>query len=337
MEARGRRTVSRDELEQMLEALRREIRVPREGLHGPSSFVWSVDKEAVLFLGGGRAALLQLAHPYVAHAVEQHSQTRTDPLGRFQRTFENVFAMVFGDFDSAVKSARRVHKVHTHIHGTIDEDVGKFEKGHPYTANDEDSLMWVHATLVDSAMLVFERIVRELTSEEKDHYYEETKKFARLFGISDRVLPRDWISFRYYFDRMLESGEVAVGRPAREIAEFLFTPRRASYGPFVRWVELMTAGLLPDRVREDFGMPWSLPRRAIFRTSIAALRTAHPLLPKTLRYQPAYVAAMNRLAGREESPLGATVTKFVEQLTQGLLNQAPLRTLVRVPRIPARR
>lgn len=328
MEARGRRTVSKDELEGMLEALRREITNPREGLHGPSSFVWNVDKEAVLFLGGGRAALLQLAHPYVAHAVEQHSQTRTDPLGRFQRTFENVFAMVFGDFESASKSARRVHKVHTHIRGTIDEDVGKFRKGDPYQANDEDSLMWVHATLVDSAVQVFELVVRELTIEEKDRYYEETKKFARLFGISDRVLPRDWISFRYYFAKTMESGEVAVGRPAREIAQFLFTPRRASYGPFVRWIELMTAGLLPDRIREDFGMSWSRPRRAVFRASIAALRAAHPLLPKTLRHQPAYVAALNRLAGREDPPLAS---QFVEQLTQGLLNQAPLRTLVRIP------
>lgn len=324
----GRRTVSRDELEHMLDALRHEIRDPRAGLHGPSSFVWTVDKEAVLFLGGGRAALLQLAHPYVAHAVEQHSQTRTDPLGRFQRTFENVFAMVFGEFESAVKSARRVHKVHTHIRGTIDEDVGNFRKGHAYEANDESSLMWVHATLVDSAIQTFELVVRPLTVDEKDRYYEETKKFARLFGISDRVLPRDWISFRYYFQHMLESGEIAVGRPAREIARFLFTPRRASYIPFVRWIEIMTAGLLPSSVREGFELPWGALRRATFRSSIAALRTGHPLLPKALRHQPAYVAANRRLAGLEEE---TRASQWMEQLTQGLLSQVPLRSLVRIP------
>ncbi|MBS2011630.1 MAG: DUF2236 domain-containing protein [Deltaproteobacteria bacterium] len=327
-----RRTVSREELEQMLEELRREIRDPADGLHGPSSFVWTVDREAVLFLGGGRAALLQLAHPFVAHAVDQHSQTRTDPLGRFQRTFENVFAMVFGDFDSAVRSSLRVHKVHTRIHGVLDEDVGIFPKGHSYRANDEASLMWVHATLVDSAIQMFELIVRPLTADEKDTYYAETKRFARLFGISDRVLPPDWISFRHYWKAMLESGEIAVGRPAKEIARFLFTPRRPSYAGFVRWVEILTAGLLPEAVREGFGMEWGLGRRAIFRSSVAALRATHPLLPKTLRHQPAYVAAKRRRAGLEPT----ATSQWVEQVTQGLLNQAPLHALVR-PRTFARR
>lgn len=329
MESRGaRRIVSRDELERSLAEVRSSIPNGRVGLHGPGSIVWDVDKEAVLFLGGGRAALLQLAHPFVAHAVDQHSQTKTDPLGRFKRTFENVFAMCFGDVDSALRSARRVHTVHTHIHGTIDEDVGAFKRGDPYDANDEDALLWVHATLVDSALQVYELVVRELSIDEKDRYYEETKKFARLFGISDRVLPRDWISFRHYFATMLASGEIAVGRPAREIASFLFTPRRPSYGPFVRWIEIMTAGLLPERVREELEIPYGRARRAVFRGSIATLRAGHPLLPRALRHQPAYVAAMRKLAGNEEP---ARVSQWMEHVTQGLLNQAPLRTLVRRP------
>ena len=40
-------------------------------------------------------------------AVEQHSATRTDPAGRFLRTFENVYPMIFGDLESALRSARR--------------------------------------------------------------------------------------------------------------------------------------------------------------------------------------------------------------------------------------
>ena len=319
-------TVSREELERFIDELEREIPDPREGIHGPRSQVWYVDREAVLFLGGGRAALLQLAHPFVAHAVDQHSATTVDPLGRFQRTFENVFAMVFGPLDKAIDSARRVHFVHTKIHGTIDEDVGRFRCGDRYEANDEHALMWVHATLVDTAVQVYELVVRPLTKPEKDRYYEETKRFARLFGISEAVVPPDWDAFRAYFDRTLHDGTIAVGRPARSIGRFLFTARRPSYEPLVRWTELITAGLLPDHVRDGFEIPFGLRRRALYRASIAALRAAHPLLPKALRHQPAYVVAKRRLRGETEP---SRVTEAVELLTQGLLNQAPYHELFR--------
>ena len=45
----------------------------RTGLFGPASVTWKVNREAVLLLGGGRALLLQVAHPLVAAAVAAHS------------------------------------------------------------------------------------------------------------------------------------------------------------------------------------------------------------------------------------------------------------------------
>src|SRR6516165_1434907 len=51
------------------------------GAFGPGSMVWRIDKEAAIFLGAGRALLLQLAHPWIAAAIAQHSRTLTDPIG----------------------------------------------------------------------------------------------------------------------------------------------------------------------------------------------------------------------------------------------------------------
>src|SRR5512145_2531502 len=149
-------TVTRADLEAKIDQVRAAVRDPRAGLYGPGSVSWKVNREGAVMLGGGRAALLQLAHPYVAHAVDQHSATRTDPLGRFQRTFDNVFAMVFGDWDTAVKCSRRVHAIHSRISGEISEDVGAFRKGAHYDANDESALMWVHATLLAGALEAYE-------------------------------------------------------------------------------------------------------------------------------------------------------------------------------------
>src|SRR5687767_13848481 len=130
-------SVTRADLERLIAELRKEIADPRAGIFGPGSVNWQIARESICFLAGGRAALLQLAHPFVAHAVDQHSHTRVDPMGRFVRTFANVFAMVFGDLDYAVESARHVHAIHERVQGSIPEAVGDYAAGSAYLANDE--------------------------------------------------------------------------------------------------------------------------------------------------------------------------------------------------------
>ena len=51
--------------------------------------------------------LLQLAHPWVATAIAEHSTALSDPIGRFHRTFEIVFTLVFGSLEQALATSRR--------------------------------------------------------------------------------------------------------------------------------------------------------------------------------------------------------------------------------------
>jgi uncharacterized protein (DUF2236 family) len=140
--------VSESDLESALEAVRTGAAGPVEGIFGPASITWRIDREAVIFLGAGRALLLQLAHPWVAAAVAEHSRTLADPIGRFHRTFELMFTMVFGSLDSATAAARRLHRRHAGISGVLPETIGCFAGGTSYCANDVAALRWVHATLV---------------------------------------------------------------------------------------------------------------------------------------------------------------------------------------------
>ncbi len=309
--------VSREDLERSIEELRREVTDPDVGIYGPGSISWNVGREAALFLGGGRAALLQVAHPFVAHAVDQHSATRTDPLGRFQRTFYNVFKMVFGDLDDAIRSARRVHAVHERIVGYIAEDVGRFRDGARYAANDESALFWVHATLIDSAVMAHDLFVRPLSFDEKDRYYRESRRFARLFGIPDAVMPEGWADFADYFQTMVESDTIAVGQPARDLARFLFSAPRRTHRPIFQWARLLTAGLLPGKVREGLGLPFGRKERALFEASVAVVSRAYPRLPARLRYAPAYVKAIRRLEGRREPD---RFGELIERLTLEVLD-----------------
>lgn len=285
-------------LEETLDELRRGVKDPNLGLFGPGSMMWEIGRESVCFLGGGRAALLQLAHPYVAHGVDQHSKTRTDPFGRFQRTFSNVFDMIYGDLDSAIESARRVHRIHERIRGPIRENVGLWAEGTPYRANEVPALMWVHATLWDSAVQAYELVVRPLSNDEKDRYYEETKRFALLFGIPREALPPDWSSFVAYNRRMWESDEVVVGDTAREIASFLFTPPEKVLTPVTAFAKILTAGLLPPRIRAGFGLRFGTPEKRVFQATIRALKATHRTWPYRMRYLPAYLDARRRIQGR---------------------------------------
>src|SRR5205823_1498464 len=189
----------------------RDVPDPREGILGPRSIAWRLGGDLAVFLGGGRAALLQLAHPAVAYAVDQHSRARADVVGRFQRTFRNVFAMVFGPLDEAFAAARRVHQIHTRVHGVIPDT------GAPYHANDADALRWVHATLADTVIVVREFLDGPVA--DKDAYIVEQNRFAMLFGIPSDRLPRDWAEHAAYMQRMF--GELRVAPCAREMAGFL--------------------------------------------------------------------------------------------------------------------
>src|SRR5580692_9983162 len=103
-------TVGSEDLEHQLQVVRALAPGEMEGVFGPDSLTWRIDREALTFLGAGRALLLQLAHPWVAAAIAEHSKTIDDPIGRFHRTFAVVFTMVFGTLDQALSAARALHR-----------------------------------------------------------------------------------------------------------------------------------------------------------------------------------------------------------------------------------
>lgn len=298
-----------DELERSLGRLAAGCADPRAGIYGPGSVAWRYNRETWNFLGGARAALLQLAHPAVAHAIDQHSTTITDARGRFRRTFANIFAMTFGDLDSALRAARRVHKVHGRIAGIIDEDVGATGRGTAYRANELDGLVWVHLTLIDTVLELRRLAFGPPSYAEVEAYYDETRRFAALFGIPDRALPPDAAAMTSYVRERIERGTVAVGRAAREIAAALLRPPLPVAAlPFAVY-RRVTAALLPPPLRAAFGLPDGPLDRALALGTIRGLAALWPRLPRQVRYLPAYLEAEARLGLRRPGPLGRAVDR----------------------------
>ncbi|MCS6798975.1 MAG: DUF2236 domain-containing protein, partial [Myxococcota bacterium] len=312
-------TVTRQDLEWCLQQARAQIREPLQGIAGPGSVSWRINREAVVFLGAGRAALLQLAHPFVAHAVDEHSVTRTDVAGRFRRTFAHVYAMSFGPWERVAQAARRVHAVHEHVRGTLRETAGRFRAGDPYEANDERALGWVWGTLVDTALLVHERVMGALSRTERDAYVSEATRFAMLFGLAPGRVPQTYAAFRRWFDDFAAGDEIAVTACARRMADFLLTAPSLALRPAAAVLRLVTAGTLPPRLREGYGLSFGPAERAAFAALWPALRATYPRLPARLRHVPAYVEAMRRVRGLPaRDPFG----RAVERALVGLLERA---------------
>src|SRR2546427_8601841 len=132
-----------------------------DGLYAEDSITRRVSRENILLLGGGRALLMQLAHPKVAAGVDDHSDFRKHPIRRLRRTVHMTMAIVFGERETALAAARSVNQVHARV------------RGDGYSALDPDLLLWVHATLVDSALVTYQAFVGRLTSREREDFYQE--------------------------------------------------------------------------------------------------------------------------------------------------------------------
>lgn len=281
------RHVTRAELRALHQRVREHAPIGAAGVFGPGGAVWDLASESVCFAAGGRAALMQAALPAVARSIVDHSPVVSagDVAGRFKRTFEHVFGIVFGTLDQALASSERVWGIHERI------------VGDGYHANNPHSLLWVHATLMDSAILAHETFVGPMPTARKEAYYAESKRFAWLFGIGDDVLPSDWRAFRGYMAEMLAGADLSVTPAARVIHDGLFVPSSPALAPVWNAYRTMTTALMPPRLRRDFDLAWG-PRerlgwRALRRTLCAAYRAA----PDAARKLPAYLDARRRLAG----------------------------------------
>jgi len=287
------------DLEAALDQVRADAAGPVPGVFGPASVTWQIDREAVIFLGAGRALLLQLAHPWVAAAIAEHSRTLADPIGRFHRTFDIVFAMVFGSLDRALLSSRQLHRRHSMIVGEMPETVGPFAAGSRYCANDIPSLRWVHATLVETGLMAHELVLPPLSAEERERYWVEGRMFGALFGLRADDLPADWSGFAAYTAAMAQSETLTVSPAAREIATQIFNGARPLLRP-PRWYRALTASLLQERLRSGFG--FELDERDIRSADNAMkwIRRVYPKLPDRLRYVGPYQEAQARLRGEPQ-------------------------------------
>jgi uncharacterized protein (DUF2236 family) len=149
-------------------------------------------------------------------------------------------------------------------------------------------LLWVHATLVEASLCVYQRFAQALTREEQERYYQEMTLVARLFGTPAPAIPRSLAEFHDYFAAQIASETISVTAPAREVAAVILdAPLPAPMRLLVPAHRLATAGLLPPRLRDEYGLRWGALHELALPAAARSLRLATaPALFATSRLTP---------------------------------------------------
>ncbi len=265
---------------------RRDVDLTRS-VFGPDSITWRVNREIALLGGGGCALFLQVAHPLVAAGVARFSNFKGDPLKRLYRTLELMLTITFSDAASAIGAAREIERMHRRVHGLLDAAVGPFPKGTEYDANDPDLQLWVHATLVETGLRVYEMFIGPLSEDEREQYYDESKVVALILGIPGLKIPRDWRRFVQYYRDTVESDALTISPAARDITTAIMAPDTPFGLKFVLPpVNVLSVGLLPDVIRTRYGLSWGTVQEGILRAAVLAIQAVIPLLPEMARFFP---------------------------------------------------
>jgi uncharacterized protein (DUF2236 family) len=250
------------------------------------SMVRRVHREQLVALGGGRTLLMQATHPVAFAGFFAHTGALDEPYERLNRTAQVMDAIAFGPRAQAERLTRRVRAMHRRVRGVLGEPAGRFEAGTPYAADDPELLLWVLACLVDSSLLAYERYVTRLSDDERDAYWQDYRTIGGLFGLAGDEMPVDYAGFRAYMDDMVAGDTLHVTPQARELAVQIVMrpPVPLQVRPLLELFNFVTVGLLPGRLRREFGFSWD-PARAIALHTGAEYtrRVVLPLLPRRVR------------------------------------------------------
>lgn len=266
-----------------------------------------VNEEPAIGFGAGRALLLQLAHPHVAAGVDEHSDFQHNPFKRLLGTLEAVYSMVYGSAALADGVGRRVRWIHA------------FVQSPAYEANDPANLLWVHATLLDSALGCYERLVRPLSTDEVETYYQQMAVVAERFGCPRREQPADYRAFRAYWDEQVHTIEVTdVGRRlARDVVEPVLPLKlHVPLKPLLAIQRTVAVGTLPEPIREGFGFAWDERLQARLDRLHRLARAYNRRIPRRVRVAPTH------LQGRL---LLSQARRHVAQFDAHMAPQDPLR------------
>jgi uncharacterized protein (DUF2236 family) len=254
------------------------------GIFPDDSAIRHIGAEPAIYLGAGRALLLQLAHPQIARAVSEHSRFGRESLNRLTGTLTFITVVVFGTRTEADQVIARARRIHAHIAGP------------GYDATDPALQTWVNATLVDTALLCYARAYGPVPPGLAEGYYQDAVRVGELLGVPPGTTPPDYGAFRCYVTGMTNTLRVSGAGRRLGYAVLRGDGLPPLLKPALPAFRLITTGLLPEPIRSQYGLPWSAVQDRMLSTALRGGGLASTAIPGRLRRSgPATVLAVSRV------------------------------------------
>jgi uncharacterized protein (DUF2236 family) len=236
--------------------------------------IHKVVQEAILLAGGAVAILLQVAEPGVAQGVDNHSNFAYRPLDRLRTTMTYVYCVTFGTRDEKKAVIEMVHRAHASVNGP------------GYSADDPQLQLWVAATLYAVGIELYQEMFGMFEDAEAEAIYREYSVLALSLRVTPDMWPPNQKEFWKYWDSQIATMHVTDN--AKSVAKDLLRNTEAPLliRLLLPLVRLTTAQMLPDRLRQAYGLRTSKIRRTTHRVIMGLTRATYPYLPKTIRTYP---------------------------------------------------
>jgi len=232
----------------------------------------------------GANVIMQLSMLPVGHGVARSTvrSGRVDehPIKRTRTTLSYLAVALLGSDEERTAMRREVDRQHRQVRSHPGDPVA-------YDAFDRDLQLWVAACLYQG----IEDIDRVAGVSRSDDEAERLYRYCARLGTTLQVRPEQWpatrADFHRWWDEQVERIEMddLTRRYLQGIAraEFLGRPWSTLLGPLVR---LQTVGFLPERFREELGLPWTPRDQKRFDVMMSTWAAVDRRLPALVRRFP---------------------------------------------------
>jgi uncharacterized protein (DUF2236 family) len=245
----------------------------------PGPTIKTILAENISMAGGPAAVLLQIANDKIGLAVSEHSSFTKRPVQRARRTLFYLYVMAFGTPEERRHITDATHAAHARVK----------DPGGAYEADDPDLQLWVAATIYWSLIVSYEEVYGALDDDTADQAYREFSIYATGLRVPPEMWPKDRVAFQEYWKTKIAGLEITEA--AKAVGHDVLYP--GSNLPWAAWFytrltghfsRITTTELLPESIRNEFGIHSTLYTRFMYWLMSLQSRTVYPLLPETIRH-----------------------------------------------------
>jgi len=242
-------------------------------------------------MAGGANVIMQLSRLPVGHGVAKSTvdSGRVDkhPLKRFRTTTVYLGVAVLGTEEERRILRKEIDRVHAQVRSKPSDPV-------QYNAFDKELQLWVAACLYKGTEDVYEKLFgHSIPDQRVDEVYEFAKRLGTTLQVPDELWPRDRAAFEDYWQAGLE--QVQMDDLTRTYLQGIadathlvepLGPLGSPLRPLLRNGRLITLGYLPERIRDELGLPWSPSHEERFDALVGRAAAVNRRLPGPIRRFP---------------------------------------------------